>query len=120
MSEALDLAQAVQLDQPNTIQATSSNGESEQRYQCSDFEFALSSSVIAFVKFQNINKAGFTIQELKRLIALLELQRSFLAEEPLDVTVTVSTPRPQEQSRPAENAGPAADPVSILRSIPAQ
>ena len=120
MSEVLDLVQPMQAMQASDSQAPSSSGETETRYQCNEFEFALSSSVIAFVKFQNIRKDGFTIQELKRLIALLELQRSFLAEEPLDVTVTVSTPRPREALGSAEIPVNVADPLTVLRSMPAQ
>lgn len=57
-------------------------------------DFNLSPTVSARVIIKSRDNSGWTMGELKRLIAVLELQRAFLAGEPLDVHVRVSTPPP--------------------------
>lgn len=56
-------------------------------------EFSLSDETDVLIEIKTAGSKGFTMQDIKRLIALLELQRSFLADEPLDVIVSVVSPR---------------------------
>ena len=83
MQEALELS------------AVDAMPNSDRTFAPRTFSFHLSPDVSCEVSL--VSKAGgFTVQDIKRLIAMLELQRSFLCDEPLDVTVNVSTPRAQD------------------------
>ena len=72
----------------------------EVKFAARTFSFHLSPDVSCEVAIAS-KAGGFTVQDIKRLIAMLELQRSFLCDEPLDVTVNVSTPRAQDVVVPA-------------------
>lgn len=63
-----------------------------ENYGPIDFEFWTSSKVAAKVTLNPMDSYGWTVQDLSNLIALLELQRSMLADERLDVSVTVASP----------------------------
>lgn len=57
-------------------------------------DFNLSPTCSARVVIQGRDGSGWELQDLTRLLAALELQRSFIARDPLDVHVSVSTPAP--------------------------
>jgi hypothetical protein len=92
--EALQLTQAqADLTPPQTDKVAPPLNE-EARFDDDTIEFALSPNTSASVSIRTRDSKGWTLRELKRLLALLELQRSFLADEPLEVSVSVSSPRP--------------------------
>lgn len=64
-----------------------------RRFADRTMEFSLSDETDVLIEIKTAGSKGFTMQDIKRLIALLELQRSFLADEPLDVIVSVVSPR---------------------------
>lgn len=93
--EVLQLTQPqADLTQTQTNAATPPLVE-EVRFDDCGIDFALSPNTSAKVELTTRDGKGWTLRELKRLLALLELQRSFLADEPLEVSVSVSSPRPQ-------------------------
>lgn len=63
------------------------------RYPDLSLDFNLGPTTAARVQIITTDGKGWTPQELGRLIAFLELQRSFLADEPLTVHVSVSSPK---------------------------
>lgn len=85
MSEVLELSAVAEIDQAPKV----------TRFKSRTFSFHLSPEVTCEVQLVSKSE-GFTVQDIKRLIAMLELQRSFLLDEPLDVTVTVTSPRAQD------------------------
>lgn len=71
-----------------------------QRFPDAGFDFNLSPTASAQVIIRSRDGKGWTMQDYKRLVAILELQRSFLADEPIDVSVRVTTP-PEPRPIPA-------------------
>jgi hypothetical protein len=106
MQEALELSVGEML---------SSQTPSPRQFTPRTFSFHLSPEVSCEVIIA-AKQGGFTVQDIKRLIAMLELQRSFLCDEPLDVTVNVSTPRAQDVVRPAETPVNIANLHEVLAS----
>ena len=68
-------------------------GNLPPRYPDLSLDFNLGPTTAARVQIVTTDGKGWTPQELGRLIAFLELQRSFLADEPLTVHVSVSSPQ---------------------------
>lgn len=56
-------------------------------------DLALSPTSHARIQVTGVEGRGWTLQDFARLIAFLELQRSFLADEPLNVSVAVTSPQ---------------------------
>lgn len=104
MQEALELSGAV---------VVSDMSPENRLFPTRTFTFDLSPSVSCDVTI-DARHGGFTVQDIKRLIAMLELQRSFLCDEPLDVTVNVSTPRAQDVVQPEKNAVNVANLHEVL------
>jgi DNA-binding transcriptional MerR regulator len=77
-------------------------------------EFSLSDDTDVTIEIKTASGKGFTMQDIKRLIALLELQRSFLADEPLDVIVSVVSPR---ASRVVENVTKGVNVANIAEVL---
>lgn len=73
------------------------------RHPDQDFQYHTSSTCTVSISIATRGNIGWTLADLGKLIALLELQRSMLADEPLDVRVTVSSPTPRERLNPSEN-----------------
>ena len=69
------------------------------RHPDEDFKYHTSSQCTITVSIKTRNGTGWTLNDIGKLIALLELQRSMLADEPLDVKVTVASPMPREASQ---------------------
>ncbi len=65
----------------------------EPRFQDLSLDINLSRTVCARVQIMSTDGKGFSLTEFRRLIAALEIQRSFLAEEPLEVSVRFATPK---------------------------
>lgn len=84
MSEALELSAADVMPSERTI------------------SFQLARETTCAVTFKGL-PGPLQVQDIKRLIAMLELVRSFMCDEPLDVTVMVSSPRAQDAMSPAES-----------------
>lgn len=63
------------------------------RFPDMDVGINLGPTVAARVQIASTDGKGWTLAEFRRLVAFLELQRSFLADEPLNVTVHFGTPR---------------------------
>jgi hypothetical protein len=83
-------------------------------------DFNLSPTCAARVVVQSRDGKGWTLGDLARLVAVLELQRSFLAGEPLNVEVRVSTPPPANpQSAPAQRPAsiPPKDAASMIAEV---
>jgi len=104
MQEALELSAEVEVPNPTPEITT---------FAPRTFSFHLSPDVSCEVTIA-AKQGGFTIQDLKRLIAMLELQRSFLCDEPLDVTVNVSTPRAQDVVKPEKTGVNVANLHEVL------
>lgn len=63
------------------------------------FQFHTSSRVKAELKIASLDGSGWTLKDLEKAIAMLELHRSMLADEPLGVRVEVFSPRAKPQNQ---------------------
>lgn len=75
-----------------------------ENYGRIEFEFWTSSKVAATVTINPQDNYGWSVQDMSNLIALLELQRSMLADEKLNVSVTVASPIAKNRSDPIEKS----------------